>query len=231
MKAPVKGGRSPWGTIQHVQTIVPGHIWVVSTAGHGGVKLDPSYNRIVDPIWRNKGGWYEEDVEFAVVLITFQNSFPKGKVNMDSVRSTLERYYPKEYADWHAVEKSIEQQRGRPYDAAEIKAEAEQASVELAAMFPKPRKKRPARIFTSEHRGTKYIQVDPGDMVLCDFCARDWTDDPTSGGFIFSGHAVCPACAPKELEKIKGYGEESEIQGFCPPDMSFADWIRSTRRA
>lgn len=230
MKAPTKGGRSPWGTIQDVKTIVPGHIWAVSTAGHGGIKLDPEYNRLVDPGWRSKGGWYEEDVEMAVPIITFQASFPKGSVNIDSVRKSLARYYPEKYPDWRLYEQSVEADRGRPYDAAEIAEEARKAKEELAAMFPAPRKRKPQRIFTREMPGGVYIQVDPGDMVLCDMCNRDYTDDPTSGGFIFDGRAVCPVCAPEMLKSIKESGEEEFIQAFCPKGMSFADFVRSGRR-
>lgn len=231
MNHPRACGWSPWGDIQHVKTIVPGHIYVISTAGHGGAKLSREYNALVDPSWRVKGGWYEEDVEIAIVLITFQNSFPKGSVDIGNVRDTLARHYPREYSAWWPFEKSIADQTGRPYDAAEVKAAAAKASAEIKAMFPpKPREKRPARIFTSEGPGGfSQIQIVPGDTVVCDFCNKDYTDSPESGGFLFSGYAVCPKCAPKELEKIKGHGEEDGIQGVCPDGMSFADWIRSIR--
>lgn len=41
------------------------------------------------------------------------------------------------------------------------------------------------------------INVDPGNMVLCDFCNKDYTEDTISvGGILFSGHACCPDCLP-----------------------------------
>jgi hypothetical protein len=230
MRHPEVGSWSPWGSVQHVQVVVPGHIYVVTTASHGGMKLSAEYNRLVDPSWRVKGGWYEEDVDVAIVIITFQKSFA-AKADMDEVRSVLARHYAKEYSDWWPQERDTKALFGLDvYDAAEVSKQGKQAIADLSAMLPKLREKRPARIFESEHGGVKRIQIDPGDTVLCDFCNADWTDRPESGGFVFSGSAVCPTCAPVQLKKIKGYGEEDAIQGYCPSGMSFADWVRSMRR-
>lgn len=211
------GDRSPWGKIQHVKVIVPHHAYLVSTASHGGVKLSREYNALVYPAWRAKGGWYEEDVDIAIPFITFQKTFDKAfeNVDFDAVRSALARYYPKAYTEWWPIEL---QQKGAEdvlYDAAELAA---------------PKKERPARIFRSEVGGMPVIQVDPGHTVLCDMCNREWTYDPTSGGFLFSGYAVCPACAPEQLKQIRKYGEEEAIQDVCPPGTSFADWVRGMRR-
>ena len=46
-----------------------------STAGHGGIKLSAARNRKVHPMLRSKGGWYEEDAEWAIVAITFPHLF------------------------------------------------------------------------------------------------------------------------------------------------------------
>jgi len=46
-----------------------------STAGHGGFKLSAERNRKVHPVLRAKGGWYEEDAEWAIVAITFPHLF------------------------------------------------------------------------------------------------------------------------------------------------------------
>ncbi len=73
------------------------------------------------------------------------------------------------------------------------------------------------------------IKIDPGDTVLCDLCNKDYTNSDESGGFLFQSKAVCPECAPRFLAGVKKYGEEMFIKGYCPPDMSFADWIRSIR--
>ena len=231
MKAPKVGGWSPWGPIQHVKAIVPGHIWDIDTASHGGFKLDASYNKLVNPRWRAKGGWYEEDVEIAVVLITFQQSFPPKDVNMDNVRNVLARHYPKEYSDWWPYEKALEAESGVPYDAAKIKEETEEIEAELKGYKDvKPRTRKPQRIFKADLPGMKFIQVDPGDTVICDACGRDVTDDPASGGFIFDRRAYCPYCAQEALERIEKYGEEEFITHIAPEaGVSFADWVRRLR--
>ena len=71
--------------------------------------------------------------------------------------------------------------------------------------------------------------IECGDQVLCDFCNEDWTGREESGGFLFQSKAVCPTCAPKSLASIKGYGEEQFIRGWCPKDLSFADWVLRLR--
>lgn len=64
------GKRSPWGTIQECREIAPG-ILSVSTAGHGGIKLDRRRNAAMPAPYRRAGGWYEEDCEWCLVAITF----------------------------------------------------------------------------------------------------------------------------------------------------------------
>jgi len=62
-----EGDRSPWGKIQHVQTLGEG-AWFVSTAGHGGIKLDRKRNAAIPSGARMAGGWYEEDCKCAIAL-------------------------------------------------------------------------------------------------------------------------------------------------------------------
>ena len=68
-----------------------------------------------------------------------------------------------------------------------------------------------------------------GRNVLCDACDTDLTDDPRSGGFLFESKGYGPCCARKRLASIRGYGEEHFIRGWCPEDVSSADWIRGMR--
>ncbi len=72
------------------------------------------------------------------------------------------------------------------------------------------------------------IEIDPGREVICDMCNKEWTDDPTSGGFLMCSHAFCPDCVDDGMASAKKYGEEHLIK-HCPEGMSFADWIRSIR--
>src|SRR6266705_565862 len=55
----------------------------------------------------------------------------------------------------------------------------------------------------------------PGDEVLCDLCNADYTDSPDCGGYILSGHAVCPACALRVSMKTREYGE-APPEAVCP---------------
>lgn len=69
-----------------------------------------------------------------------------------------------------------------------------------------------------------------GGTVICDWsCGADWTERPESGGFLFQSKAVCPDCAPKALVSIKKYNEFHFIQEFCPPELSFKDWVIKLR--
>jgi len=68
-----------------------------------------------------------------------------------------------------------------------------------------------------------------GRDVVCDFCDKDWTDSPQSGGFLFGTYGTCPECAPGFLEKVKLYHEEDHIRATCPEGVSFADFMRDLR--
>lgn len=65
---------SPWGAIQSADEIAPG-IWDVSTAGHGGIKLEAALNKKVPEYMRRPNGWYEEDIDWTVVATVFPEHF------------------------------------------------------------------------------------------------------------------------------------------------------------
>ena len=73
------------------------------------------------------------------------------------------------------------------------------------------------------------IKIDIGDNVKCDYCDKNYIDSNETGGFLFGSYATCPDCAPSMLERIKGYGEEHHIKAFCPPYLSFRDWVYTLR--
>ncbi len=73
------------------------------------------------------------------------------------------------------------------------------------------------------------IKIEPGNIVLCDWCDKDWTDRPESGGFLLQSKAICPDCADKTLESLTHFNEEHLIRDRCPEGVSFADWVRSFR--
>ena len=60
-----EGSHTPWGPVQYFRELAPG-AWSVSTAGHGGIKLDAARNRKIPSEARMPGGWYEEDCKWAI---------------------------------------------------------------------------------------------------------------------------------------------------------------------
>lgn len=91
------GSRSPWGKIQSIAIFGGGSIAHVSTAGHGGIKLDRYANERVHVAWRRPGGWYEEDVEWSIVALTFGTDAGVSLQSVESARQTAKDYYPDEY--------------------------------------------------------------------------------------------------------------------------------------
>lgn len=85
---------SPWGKVEQKAEIADGVVFV-STARHGGFKLDRKRNNKVPLVFRNKGGWYEEDCEWAKVALTFPEMFSAENVN--SAHKTAKDYFPDEY--------------------------------------------------------------------------------------------------------------------------------------
>lgn len=73
------------------------------------------------------------------------------------------------------------------------------------------------------------IEIEMGQRVLCDFCGDDWSDSRQSGGLLFQSKATCPTCEPKIRKSAVEYGEEQFIRAVCPPDLSFAEWVRTLR--
>lgn len=86
--------RSPWGPVQSVKNIGPG-IDFVSTASHGGIKLDRLRNFKMPEAFRLKGGWYEEDCEASLVIITFPECFDAEIVV--HAQATVKNFFPEQY--------------------------------------------------------------------------------------------------------------------------------------
>jgi hypothetical protein len=76
---------------------------------------------------------------------------------------------------------------------------------------------------------SEIASFDIGPYVECDMCGEVLTDDPRSGGYIWTGKGVGPCCAERVMVTIERYGEQEYIQGRCPDGMSFADWVRQVR--
>jgi hypothetical protein len=73
------------------------------------------------------------------------------------------------------------------------------------------------------------ICVPVGRYVVCDSCSGDYTDRHDIGGILVGSKAICPACTPRWVERLKQYGEEDYITARCDEHTGFADWVRSLR--
>lgn len=93
--APKVNGHSPWGWIQTVDVISPGNAWNVTTASHGGIKLSRSMNAKIPKAARRKGGWYEEDIDWAIVAVAFPEMFTDKTVA--AAMKTLKNWLPSLY--------------------------------------------------------------------------------------------------------------------------------------
>jgi hypothetical protein len=72
---------SPWGKVQTAEDVAPG-ITRISTASHGGYRLNSAANAKIDlalrkATFQGQGlkGWYEEDCDWAIVVYTFREHF------------------------------------------------------------------------------------------------------------------------------------------------------------
>lgn len=76
----------------------------------------------------------------------------------------------------------------------------------------------------------KVININPGNVVLCDLCNEDFTTSTKSGGMLIGSKAICPNCTPRIEYSVKEYNEESSVKARCPENKSFADWVRDDLR-
>jgi len=73
---------SPWGEVQHVESIADG-VYLVSTASHGGVWLAPPLRerlaKVCAGLWTPFTGtfeWLEEDCDLSVAVVWLGESWP-----------------------------------------------------------------------------------------------------------------------------------------------------------
>jgi hypothetical protein len=105
--------RSPWGPVQNAEEYAPG-VWKIDTASHGGFKLSRQRNAAVPAYMRSKGGWYEEDCQWAFVALAFPELFqqlrpwqkPGDKTHYQYAIETAQRWYPDEYRHFMSGEHS-----------------------------------------------------------------------------------------------------------------------------
>jgi len=87
---------TPWGASQNKEVITKGIIFY-STSSHGGFKVSPVMNARIHPAWRNRDGWYEEDMEWAIVALSFPEFFADKEVA--DAENTLIHWMPHQYME------------------------------------------------------------------------------------------------------------------------------------
>jgi hypothetical protein len=92
---------TPWGASQHA-TIYSDGIVSHATAGHGGFHLSAARNVKVLEALRNASGWYEEDVEWAIVAQTFPEVFTTYERR--SANETIRNTWPIEWEQIHGCQ-------------------------------------------------------------------------------------------------------------------------------
>jgi len=93
---------TPWGPSQDIYHVIDGMV-LVSTASHGGVKLDAARNRQMPEYLRRQGGWYEEDCEWCLPAVVFEVEILAGR-NESFIKAIREGAHRRTMADWFPTE-------------------------------------------------------------------------------------------------------------------------------
>ncbi len=85
---------TPWGAAQTTQHITRG-IVSYSTASHGGYHVSKTLNQQIPDYFRDTEGWYEEDCDWAIVVLFFPAHFePKHYV---AAVQSLQQWHPHQW--------------------------------------------------------------------------------------------------------------------------------------
>lgn len=87
---------TPWGKSQSKTKYAPG-INFYSTASHGGIKLSAGKNAEIPEYMRNVNGWYEEDCEWAKVVVFFRYEGYFNEKMIDNAHRSMMNWNPDEY--------------------------------------------------------------------------------------------------------------------------------------
>ena len=95
------GTSTPWGTAQHAKRYARGIIFY-ETAGHGGIHVSPGRNMQVPEALRIEDGWYEEDCDWALVVVAFPQFFDAE--DYASATEAVKNWHPARYEKHFDVE-------------------------------------------------------------------------------------------------------------------------------
>jgi len=95
---------TPWGQSQVIEKAskAADDILFVSTSSHGGFFVPPERNAKIPEYMREPSGWYEEDVDWAVVVTSFPELFPDE--NVTQAKNTLRNWKPEAYETFYGEE-------------------------------------------------------------------------------------------------------------------------------
>lgn len=96
------GMSSPWGTVQDVEVIADGIVYV-STASHGGIWVAPELLHLLTDemkdyaaYWSGSPQWFEEDCAAQCVVVSFPEYF--GAEQVERAWDVVRRFVTKEAA-------------------------------------------------------------------------------------------------------------------------------------
>lgn len=76
----------------------------------------------------------------------------------------------------------------------------------------------------------RHVIVFDRQMVLCDGCNADHTDQSQIGGIIVGSHAMCPVCTARQADTIAEDRKEHPRYILDPnPNETFGDFVRRVR--
>lgn len=91
---------SPWGTPDNAEQILPG-IWSVDTPSHGGLILTDERQAAMPAALAREGGAYEEDCEWALVVLAFESEFARTAMGtrgwLQLAHDTVKCWHPDAY--------------------------------------------------------------------------------------------------------------------------------------
>lgn len=94
-RVPISWNRdTPWGAPDQALQYDNGIVFV-STSSHGGFHLDEEHNAIIPESMRNASGWYEEDIDSAIVIFHFPKLFSSAE--RECAKKTLIHWRPAIY--------------------------------------------------------------------------------------------------------------------------------------
>lgn len=91
---------TPWGPSQTTERCGPG-IMFYTTAGHGGFHVAPTLQATMPDALRLKAGWYEEDCDWARVVLAFPQYFTS--TYQAQAKETLRAWCPKAYEQFYGI--------------------------------------------------------------------------------------------------------------------------------